>query len=169
MPISISGSGTITGISAGGLPDASIVAADIADANITAAKLDGAQTGSAPIYGCRAWVNFDGTRNAADTGASTNGANVKIRASGNVTSVLKNSVGNYTVNFTTALPDANYVPVALCGLAPGSGPTYATGQSQTTDLVLTASSFRFGTGAAHASGTAMTNLDPAMVSVAFFR
>ena len=115
MPISISGSGTITGISAGGLPDASIVAADIADANITAAKLDGAQTGSAPIYGCRAWVNFDGTRNAADTGASTNGANVKIRASGNVTSVLKNSVGNYTVNFTTVMADANYATIGMVG------------------------------------------------------
>lgn len=108
MPITINGSGTVTGISAGGLPDASIVTADIADANITAAKLDGAQTGSAPIYGCRAWVNFDGTRNEADTGPSTNGANVKIRASGNVTSVLKNSTGSYTVNFATAMADANY-------------------------------------------------------------
>jgi len=107
------------------LPDDSIIAADIAagavttakvaDANITAAKLDGAQTGSAPIYGCRAWVNFDATRNEADTGASTNGANVKIRASGNVTSVLKNSTGNYTVNFTTAMPDANFAYTCSVG------------------------------------------------------
>jgi hypothetical protein len=102
MPITINGSGTIGGLNAGGLPDGVITAPD----------LDGAQTGSAPIYGCRAWVNFDGTRNAADTGASTNGANVKIRASGNVTSVLKNAVGDYTVNFTTAMPDANYSLVA---------------------------------------------------------
>jgi hypothetical protein len=104
MPITINGAGSIVGITAGGLPDASVVTADIA-----AAKLSGAQTGTAPIYGCRAWVNFDGTRNEADTGASTNGANVKIRASGNVSSVLKNGTGNYTVNFTAALPDANYV------------------------------------------------------------
>ena len=108
MSVTIDGSGTITGISAGGLPDASIVTADIADANVTAAKLSGAQTGSAPIYGCRAWVNFDGTRNEADTGSATNGANVKIRASGNVTSVLKNGTGDYTITFTTAMPDANY-------------------------------------------------------------
>jgi hypothetical protein len=79
-----------------------------ADGSITAPKLSGAQTGSAPIYGARAWVNFDGTRNEGDTGASTNGANVKIRASGNVASVLKNSVGNYTINFTTAIQDSNY-------------------------------------------------------------
>ena len=98
MPITINGSGTVTGISAGGLPDAII----------TAPELSGAQTGSAPIYGCRAWVNFDGTRNEADTGASTNGANVKIRASGNVSSVLKNGTGDYTVTFTTAMVDANY-------------------------------------------------------------
>jgi hypothetical protein len=103
MPITINGSGTVTGISAGGLPDAII----------TAPELSGAQTGSAPIYGCRAWVNFDGTRNEADTGASTNGANVKIRASGNVTSVLKNGTGDYTVTFTTAMVDANYCVTAL--------------------------------------------------------
>jgi hypothetical protein len=63
---------------------------------------------SPPIFACRAWVNFDGTRNEGDTGASTNGANVKIRASGNVSSVLKNGTGDYTITFTTALPDANY-------------------------------------------------------------
>jgi hypothetical protein len=62
-----------------------------------------------PIFACRAWVNFDGTRNEGDTGASTNGANVKIRAGGNVSSVLKNTAGDYTITFTTAMPDANYV------------------------------------------------------------
>ena len=47
-------------------------------------------------YGCRAWVNFNGT------------GTVAIRASGNVTSITDNGVGNYTVNFTTAMPDVNY-------------------------------------------------------------
>jgi hypothetical protein len=106
MAITIDGTGTITGISAGGLPDDSIIAADIAagavttakvaDANITAAKLDGAQSGSAPIYAARAWVNFNGT------------GTVAIRASGNVSSITDNGTGDYTVNFTTAMPDANY-------------------------------------------------------------
>jgi hypothetical protein len=53
-------------------------------------------TGSAPIYACRAWVNFNGTNTVA------------IRASGNVSSITDNGTGNYTVNFTTAMPDANY-------------------------------------------------------------
>ena len=49
-----------------------------------------------PAFWCRAWVNFNGT------------GVVAIRASGNVTSITDNGVGNYTVNFTTAMPDANY-------------------------------------------------------------
>jgi len=42
----------------------------------------------ATAYGCRAWVNFNGT------------STVAIRASGNVTSITDNGTGNYTVNFT---------------------------------------------------------------------
>jgi hypothetical protein len=53
-------------------------------------------SGSAPVYACRAWVNFDGTGTPA------------IRASGNVTSITDNGTGNYTINFTTAMPDVNY-------------------------------------------------------------
>ena len=53
-------------------------------------------SGSAPIYACRAWVNFNGT------------GTVAIRASGNVSSITDNGTGNYTVNFTTAMPDVNY-------------------------------------------------------------
>jgi len=54
----------------------------------------------ATAYGCRAWVNFDGT--------GTISANQTIRASGNVASVYKNATGDYTVTFTNAMPDANY-------------------------------------------------------------
>jgi hypothetical protein len=53
-------------------------------------------SGDAPIYACRAWVNFNGT------------GTVAIRASGNVSSITDNGVGDYTVNFTAAMPDANY-------------------------------------------------------------
>jgi hypothetical protein len=45
---------------------------------------------------CRAWVNFNGT------------GTVAIRASFNVSSITDNGTGDYTVNFTTAMPDANY-------------------------------------------------------------
>jgi hypothetical protein len=67
-----------------------------------------------PIYACRAWVTFNGTRNVTDTGASTNGQPVFIRGSGNVTSVTKNATGSYTVTFATAMPDGNYACTATC-------------------------------------------------------
>ena len=54
-------------------------------------------TGTAPIYACRAWVNFNGT------------GTVAIRASGNVSSITDNGTGDYTVNFITAMTDVNYV------------------------------------------------------------
>ena len=66
-------------------------------------------TGSAPIYAARAWVNFNGT------------GTVAIRASGNVSSITDNGQGSYTVNFTTAMPDANYVFNISRGVNPGTG------------------------------------------------
>jgi hypothetical protein len=51
----------------------------------------------ATAYGCRAWVNFNGT------------GTVSIRASGNVSSITDNGTGDYTVNFSNAMPDAFYV------------------------------------------------------------
>jgi hypothetical protein len=92
MPITINGSGTITG--------ASTLATTVVSPTLTTPNINSAQfatvTGTAPIYPCRAWVNFDGT------------GTVTIRASGNVSSITDNGVSDYTVNFTTAMPDANY-------------------------------------------------------------
>ena len=78
-----------------------------ADGSITPAKLNGAQSGSAPIYGVRAWVSFDGTKNSSGANDASN-TNRFIRGSGNVSSVLKTSTGKYTVTFATAMEDANY-------------------------------------------------------------
>ena len=107
MPIVINGSGTVTGISAGGLPDDCITTADIAANAVTTAKL-----GTDEASGlAKAWVNFDGT------------GVVAIRASYNVSSITDNGTGNYTVNFTTAMVDANYCAVA----GDGTGGTSAAG------------------------------------------
>lgn len=95
MPITIDGSGTITG--------ASTLATTVASPTLTTPNINSAQfatvSGTAPIYPCRAWVNFNGT------------GTVAIRASGNVTSLTDNGTGDYTINFTTALADANYCAV----------------------------------------------------------
>lgn len=60
-------------------------------------------SGSAPIYACRAWVNYNGTGTPA------------IRASGNVSSITDEGTGEWTINFSTAMQDANYVTTGLRG------------------------------------------------------
>jgi hypothetical protein len=62
---------------------------------------------------CRAWVNFNGTLTTPIT----------PRASFNVSSVTKSGTGNYTVNFTNALPDANFC-VCLAANILASGGLY---------------------------------------------
>lgn len=173
MAMAINGSGTITGLSAGGLPDATITPSDLtagaptwtalggvslpridssseggqlnfnrasddtatwsidsygSTSTPTLRVLDGANVrasidgsgnfafnsgygSAATAYGCRAWVNFNGT------------GTVAIRASGNVSSITDNGVGDYTVNFTNALVDTNYAFTFGCPGA-GSGNTF---------------------------------------------
>jgi len=107
----------------------------------------------ATAYGCRAWVNFNGT------------STVAIRASGNVTSITDNGTGNYTVNFTTAMPDVNYSAV-------GSTKYNSSGEGQ---------NLRFGA-STYASDITTTTLkvqtlnagsanltDSEMISIAIFR
>jgi hypothetical protein len=104
MPITIDGNGTITG--------AATLATTVANPTFTTPNINSAQfatvSGTAPIYPCRAWVNFNGT------------GTVAIRGSGNVTSITDNGTGDYTVNFTTALADANY---GVAGFAANTGGT----------------------------------------------
>lgn len=54
----------------------------------------------ATAYGCRAWLNY-------------NLSTQTTRASANVSSVTFNSTGYFTINFTSAMPDANY---AIAGM-----------------------------------------------------
>ena len=98
MPITINGAGTVTGITAGGLPDDCITTAEIAAHAVTYAKIGTTEQGQL----CKAWVNFNGT------------GTVAIRASYNVSSIADTGTGLYTVNFTTAMVDANYAAVTTC-------------------------------------------------------
>jgi len=106
-------------------------------------------TGSAPLYACRAWVNFDGT------------GTVAIRASGNVSSITDNGTGDYTVNFTTAMPDANYAPAYGGGdNALGGAWDYITGTYQTNAGSLRVRTYARSTG---------NLVDPTLVSASIFR
>ena len=75
--------------------------------NINSAQI-ATVSGSAPLYMCRAWVNFNGT------------GTVAIRDSGNVSSITDNGTGDYTVNFSTAMSDANYASTGSAQAQPGS-------------------------------------------------
>lgn len=97
----------------------------------------------------RAWVNFNGT------------GTVAITAQYNVSSITDNGTGNYTVNFTTAITDANYAAVGTCEQASGGGQVtvskeYATAPTTTAFALIC----RTGSNAAS---------DPRFVYVAIFR
>lgn len=95
MPITVNGSGTITGVSVGGLPDG-IVDTDMLAAN---AVTDAKQNLSGPAT---AWINFDGTSASIGSG----------RDSFNVGSVTDNGTGDYTITFSTAMASTNYAAFA---------------------------------------------------------
>jgi hypothetical protein len=100
-------------------------------------------------YKCRAWCNFNGT-----TSPGT------IRASGNVSSVTKNGTGDYTVNFTTAMPDANYsASVNIMRFSTGSFGDIA--QIEANGMNASNVEVRVSTTSA--------NFDPAVVCVSIFR
>lgn len=65
----------------------------------TAAKLS-SSPGAAPHYACRAWVDFSGVGNIGDA--------MTIYGAGNVSSVVKNGNGDYTVTFSTPMANAQY-------------------------------------------------------------
>lgn len=90
-------------------------------------------TGTAPIYSARTWVCFDGT------------GTVAIQASGNVSSITDNAVGDYTVNFATAMPDTNYAIAGVTGNADVTAyPAAASIRAQTGAITTTSCRVRTG-------------------------
>lgn len=95
----------------------------------------------------KAWVNFNGT------------GTVAIRASFNVSSITDNGTGDYTVNFTNALPDANYS--ATFGCVQGVVASYGTQANvrSAADLLTTSlrmTSWQEGSGAALADNAVLS-------------
>lgn len=112
---------------------------------------DGTIGGSCLTQTCRAWVNFNGT------------GTVAIRASYNVSSITDNGVGDYTVNFTTAMPDANYAAISESNAEGVSGSSYL---SMLCFNSQTVSSVRFTSKGDYPSSGVN---DKATVSIAIFR
>lgn len=85
--------------------DIGVTAADVA---ATTLSINAGYGSNAAAYGCRAWVNFNGT------------GVVAIRDSGNVSSITDNGTGDYTINFAIAMPDVNYSVTGGCLSAGGA-------------------------------------------------
>lgn len=118
---------------------------------INSAQVD-TVSGTAPLYLCRAWVNFNGT------------GTVAIRASGNVSSITDSGSGRYGVNFTTAMPDANYVAVGIPSQASDSGSTVNISLAESTARTRTTSLFPIVSRTSDGTTT-----DSIIVSVSIFR
>ena len=130
---------------------------------------------SLPMYACRVWVNFDGDDTSSanplsftNTNATNHGdANsagetlCAIRGSGNVSKVVRNGTGDYTITFSTNMPDVNYSLVASCGAGAGHNAAVLSPYAYSTQ---SDSSVRFRT-----FGSASTLQDSDFISVAIFR
>ena len=101
------------------------------------------------VYTAKAWVNFNGT------------GTVAIRASGNVSSITDNGTGDYTVNFTVAMADANYSVTCTAGL---KTETFGLFLQSAAAGARTAALIRFAI-----ASTSDVNQDATYVNVAVFR
>ena len=146
MPIAINGSGTITGVSVGGLPDGIVDADMLASSAVTTAKIndDAVTDAKQSLSGAaKAWVNFNGS------------GTVAIRDSFNVSSITDDgSVGSYSINFTNAFADTNYAAIGFSGFG-----TYAR-----TSTPATTSAYKVGTFDTRTAA----NEDQTYVYMAFF-
>ena len=114
-------------------------------------------TGSAPSYSARAWVNFNGT------------GTIAIRASGNVSFITDGGVGMYTVNFTTEMPDTNYMAIASTSAFPS--PRFAATPNMHTvpnytEVAPTTTDFKF---TLNAYNDSASGFDQKYVAVVVFR
>ena len=100
----------------------------------------------------KAWVNFNGS------------GTVAIRSSFNVSSITDNGTGDYTVNFTTAMPNANYAITGLSGSVTSGGTNRLVSEAPNGLVTRTTSAIRVGVGI----GGTSTLVDDAYVNVAIF-
>ena len=105
-----------------------------------------------PIFACRAWVNFNGD--------SVDGTNCAIRASGNVSSVVRTGTGQFTINFATDMPDTNYVMIGSSG---------NDGTTTNARAVSYNASNAVGSCSIRVTHTDSTTTNDVVVTVAFFR
>jgi hypothetical protein len=117
---SVSGTGTVSGLTLSGTVTTS--GSLTLSGTATVASLTTA-SGSAPSYSARVWVNFNGTGTPA------------IIGSGNASSITDNGIGDYTVNFTTAIADTNYSVETSCRTTAANAPRHTAYNTRATTSV----------------------------------
>lgn len=168
--------GTAAGTFAGGVSTVTRIAGSTT-ATVTTTTAHGLLTGSVvyALTGVAAGTytvtlisatqfSFTTVATTALTAASITFAVSSIRSSGNVSSVADNAVGNYTVNFTIAMPDINYSAVGSANCIGGSAimvSTNSNGAFQPQAPTTTACQLQ--------TTSYTANQDCAWVSLAFFR
>ncbi len=137
------------------IADGVIINEKIANNAIRAQNLDsvGQGAGNPPVYGCRAWVNFQGR--------TTNGICTLV-GSGNVASISRTATGRYTLTFTTAMPDANYAVI-------GNGHWNITTADRQHTITVVYPVLSTGFSFTISDGTGNTYQDPTNNSIAIFR
>jgi hypothetical protein len=114
-----------------------------------------------PIFACRAWVNFDGT--AGDTIGGE--FRCTIRASGNVSKVVRTATGTFVVHFSTAMPDNDYCVFAMPNEVALGNRSAGINIRGTDDSLMSTTSVTLDTGSASSGGAGNISVN----NIAIFR
>jgi len=116
---------------------------------------------SPPIFACRAWVNFDGS-----SGSTVDEEfRCTIRASGNVSKVVRAATGTFVVHFSTAMPDNDYCVFAMANESVLGNRSSGINIRGTDDSLMSTTSVTLDTGSASSGGAANISVN----SIAIFR
>ena len=115
-------------------------------------KIDSGFGSTTTVYGVRAWIKFDGE------------GTVAISGSKNISALTDNGTGDYTVTFSTAMPDTNYAVVGM-GSANGGNGAIGVNTSSHTPVLYSTTQCRF----CNSSTNSGSLLDGGCIGAAFLR
>ena len=115
-------------------------------------KIDSGFGSTTTVYGVRAWIKFDGE------------GTVAINGSANISALTDNGTGDYTVTFSTAMPDTNYAAVGMASSNGGNG-AIAINTSSHTPVLYSTTQCRF----CNSNSNNGSLLDGGAIGAAFIR